>query len=130
MRGTYTAVPLCVGDYVLAEQDGQWGFRRVETATTLQPFDVYVTLDSQDSFVPLNLSGTSGVESIHNAQFIMHNGAGALFDLSGRRISSSRGLRSLSSLSGSGSTTSSVSSVPSVLPKGVYIKDGKKVLVP
>ena len=42
----------------------------------------------------------------------MHNEAGAVYDLSGRRVS-----------------VSSVSSVPSVLPKGVYIVNGKKVYI-
>ena len=42
----------------------------------------------------------------------MDNGAGAVYDLSGRKVS-----------------VSSDSSVPSVLPKGVYIVNGKLVVV-
>ena len=52
------------------------------------------------------------IDEFHNAQCLMHNEAGTVFDLHGRRIS-----------------VSSVSSVPSVLPKGVYIKGGKKVII-
>ena len=50
------------------------------------------------------------LEVMHNSQFIIHNGAGAMFDLSGRHIS-----------------VPSVSSVSSVLPKGVYILNNRKV---
>ncbi len=49
---------------------------------------------------------------IDNGEMIMDNGAGAVYDLSGRKVS-----------------VSSDSSVPSVLPKGVYIVNGKLVVV-
>ena len=55
---------------------------------------------------------------------------GAVYDLSGRRVNGSR-----FRVNGSGATTSSASSVSSVssassvLPKGVYIQNGKKVFV-
>ena len=62
-------------------------------------------LTNNDDYSP------SGVEEIHNSQFTIHNEAGAVYDLSGRRVS-----------------VSSASSVPSVLPKGVYIVNGRKVV--
>ena len=73
-----------------------------------------------DNFRLYRLGNQVGTPSIHNAELfdkahqyvIMHNNAGTAYDLSGRRTS-----------------VSSVSSVSSVLPKGVYIKNGKKVLV-
>ena len=48
-----------------------------------------------------------GVREIHNAQFIMHNEAGAVYDLSGRIINSQCIIHN------------------SQLPKGVYIQNGK-----
>ena len=48
-----------------------------------------------------------GVREIHNAQFIMHNEAGAVYDLSGRKINSQCIIHN------------------SQLPKGVYIQNGK-----
>ena len=69
----------------------------------------------------------ANIGEIHNSQCIIHNYAGAIYDLSGRRINSSR-----FTVNGSGSTDTSVfsvSSVPSVLPKGVYIVNGKKLFV-
>ena len=51
------------------------------------------------------------VNTLNSKRFTLNN----IFDLSGRRVSVS--------------SASSASSVSSVLPKGVYIKDGRKVLV-
>ena len=68
--------------------------------------------DGTISFDFMGGSEGANIGEIHNAQCIMHNGAGAIYDLSGRRIS-----------------VFSVSSVPSVLPKGVYIVNGQKLFV-
>ena len=100
LRGTYTAIPLYAGDYVLAVQDGVIGFRRVEAAETLSPFDVYATLNSTDAFVPLmNTTGIMSVITDSNAM------PGATYDLQGRRVQSTW------------------------LKPGIYIKNGKKILV-
>ena len=58
LRGTYTPFSLYAGDYVLAQQNGQWGFLRVEESTELSPFNVYATLASQEAFIPLELPNT------------------------------------------------------------------------
>ena len=104
LRGTYASVPLCAGDYVLAQQNGQWGFSRIEATTMLRPFDVYVTLDSSDAFVPLQSEGT-GIES-EEAPSDSPRGErseeGAIFDLQGRKVSKPT--------------------------RGLYIKNGKKYL--
>ena len=64
------------------------------------------------SFV-LNFDGdATGVRLIDNGELIMDHEAGAWYDLSGRRVS-----------------VPSASSANSVLPKGVYIHNGKKVVV-
>jgi hypothetical protein len=55
---------------------------------------------------------TTGVALMDNGKLIIDNEAGAWYDLSGRKLS-----------------VSSDSSVPSVLPKGVYIHNGRKVVV-
>ncbi|MBP1531184.1 MAG: hypothetical protein ILA39_03520 [Bacteroidaceae bacterium] len=58
----------------------------------------------------LECKGTTGVEAIQDSEFEIHNDAPA-YDLSGRRIS-----------------VSSVSSASSVLPKGVYVRNGRKIV--
>ena len=55
---------------------------------------------------------TTGIASMDNGERIMDHEAGAWYDLQGRRVS-----------------VSSVSSENSVLPKGVYIRNGKKVVI-
>ena len=77
-------------------------------------FVFHITMGSTTSVSlrSISYSNPTGIEEIHNSQFTMHNEAGAVYDLSGRRVS-----------------VSSVSSVPSVLPKGVYIVNGKKVYI-
>ncbi len=59
LRGTYTPISVFAGDYVLAQQDGQWGLKRVTATTVLNPFDVYVSLSSQETFIPIEIPGTS-----------------------------------------------------------------------
>ncbi len=54
-----------------------------------------------------NMGEATGIKVIDNGQSIMENEDGAVYDLSGRRISTS-----------------------SVLPKGVYIRNGKKYIKP
>ena len=100
LRGTYTAIPLYAGDYVLAVQDGVIGFRRVEATETLSPFDVYATLNSTDAFVPL--MNTTGINS---AIADSRTKPGITYDLQGRRIPATG------------------------LKPGIYIRDGKKILV-
>jgi hypothetical protein len=77
-------------------------------------FVFHITMGSTTSVSlrSISYSNPTGIEEIHNSQFTMHNETGAVYDLSGRRVS-----------------VSSVSSVPSVLPKGVYIVNGKKVYI-
>ena len=82
-RGTYTQLPLYEGDYLLGQQDGQWGWVRQTSASMLQPFDVYAQIDSKDSFIPLD-DIVSGIDDVTANQV-----AGTqYYDLQGRRIRS------------------------------------------
>ena len=102
-RGTYTPIPLYADDYVLDQQDGQWGLRRLDAPTMLNPFGVYATLTSQEPFVPLQTS-SSGIKAV-----TAESTASATYDLQGRRV-----LRS---------------SKNGQLKPGVYIRNGKKVVM-
>ena len=66
----------------------------------------FITSDGTDHrFDDLTVLGeATSIQSIHNSQFIIHNSD--VYDLSGRKVSE-----------------------PSVLPKGVYVVNGKKVIV-
>ncbi len=98
-RGTYTPIVLYAGDYVLAQQDGQWGFCRIATPTTLGPFHVYATLSSQAAFIPLPLS--SGIKTIATEKDV----SDTIFDLQGRQMT------------------------VKALKPGLYIKNGKKFII-
>ena len=100
LRGTYTAIPLYTGDYVLTVQDGVVGFRRIEATESLSPFDVYATLNSTDAFIPL--MNTTSIEAVISGN---NTTSGATYDLQGRRILSTK------------------------LKPGIYIRGGKKILI-
>lgn len=97
-RGTYTPAPLYSGDYVLAQQDGQWGFSRVDTPAVLSPFDVYATLPGQASFLPLAVQ--VGIVSVTSSS----PRSAAVYDIQGRRVNDAS------------------------LAPGLYIKNGKKMM--
>ena len=71
-----------------------------------------------DNFT-LTRNNPDGVETIHNAQCIMHNGAGAVYDLSGRRVNGSRFRVQGSPLPNRGGAGGEAR---------IYINNGKKVL--
>ena len=73
----------------------------------------YYLPDYIESFQGVAPTGIT--EVMDNGKWIMDNEAGAWYDLQGRRISVP--------------SVPSASSVPSVLPKGVYITNGKKIYV-
>ena len=81
-RGTYTAASLFAGDYVLAQQNGQWGFIRLTTASILQPFDVYAQLLSTAEFLPIQDEG-SGIEDVVKGVAKKND---IIYDLQGRRL--------------------------------------------
>ena len=81
-RGTYTAASLFAGDYVLAQQNGQWGFIRLNTASTLQPFDVYAQLSSAEEFIPIQGEGLGIEDVVKNVE----KKSDTIYDLQGRRL--------------------------------------------
>ena len=81
LRGSYTTIPLYTGDYVLAQQDGQWGFLRIEEPTMLSPFGVYATLDTQVPFLPLG-QDPAGIVTATNSDIVPT----VTYDLQGRII--------------------------------------------
>ena len=85
LRGTYSSAPLFAGDFVLDSQDGQIGLRRLEAASTLQPFGVYARPDYDGSFVPMGLepNGIVNVNLNPNANLNLND----TYDLTGRRVS-------------------------------------------
>jgi hypothetical protein len=99
LRGTYIPIPLYAGDYVLARQDGQWGFRRLSSASLLHPFDVYASLLAADSFVPFNSDAVGIVCMTEDGRCDTY----PLYDLQGRRVSGS-------------------------VKPGIYIQRGRKVV--
>ncbi len=99
-RGTYTPIPLYAGDYLLDYQNGQWGFRRLDAPTMLGVFDVYASLDSQATFVPI-ASDALGISTITSESEMPIK----VFDLQGRQLPA----------------------LP--LKPGIYIKNGKKVAI-
>jgi len=81
-RGTYVQLPLYAGDYVLGQNEGQWGWKRQTAASTLAPFGVYAQLDSQEAFVPF--SDVTGIAAIVSQKPTTVE----YYDLTGRRITS------------------------------------------
>ena len=66
-RGTFSAIPLGAGCYVLRQQNGQWGFARLEENATLSPFDAWLLPDaSSESFLPVSVNVT--VEAVDDAR--------------------------------------------------------------
>ncbi len=99
LRGTYTFVPLYVGDYVLGQQNNQWGFRRISDTMRLSPLDVYASLDSQEPFIVLPIE-TEGITAVSNTP---HDAV--TYDLQGRIMPGTS------------------------LAPGIYIRNGKKIVV-
>ena len=59
LRGTYIATTLQADDYILAQQDGQWGLKRLTAPATLMPFGVYAQLSSSEPFIPFDFDPTA-----------------------------------------------------------------------
>ncbi len=101
MRGTYTATTLYPGDYVLDNREGQWGLAKVTAITTLKPFSAYVSLSSQDDFIPLDLIQT-GIATLSAES----SSRRVIYDLTGR-----------------------IQNQRQALKPGIYIIDKKKVII-
>lgn len=85
LRGSFTAAPLFAGDYVLEQQDGQWGLVRLTSASTLSPFGVYASMAVTDAFLPFTGDGfTTGISTIS----VDDRSSGVTYNLKGQRVSS------------------------------------------
>ena len=80
-RGTYSSAPLFAGDFVLDSRDGRIGLRRLEAASTLQPFGVYARPDYDGPFAPIGLEPNAIVNVSVTVKAI------DTYDLTGRRVS-------------------------------------------
>ena len=99
-RGSYTNASLFAGDYVLKQKDGQWGFSRLTSASTLQPFGVYAQLSSTTDFLPIQDDVLGISTTLMNHEDLKK---GDVYDLQGRRVQH-----------------------PS---KGLYIHNGRKIVM-
>ena len=111
-----TLMPGYVDGYVLNIVDDCLGFYKLDDTGRLAANRAYLPASAVDGAgvkgVLLNWGDADGIEAIDNGQLTMDNGQssmvnGQCFDLSGRRISSTS----------------------SVLPKGIYIVNGKKKVI-
>lgn len=86
LRGIYVQTPLYAGDYILGQQDGQWGFvRQTSATTTLKAFDAYASLNATEDFIPLTLELSTGI----SAPSIATSSEGAqYYDVLGRPLTS------------------------------------------
>lgn len=102
MTGTYTAGTVPTGNYIIGIKDGTSALYLVDSEVSIKPFRAYFTVtNSSRSIINMAFDDeATGISSMHNAQSTMHN---AVYNLSGQRVSTPK--------------------------KGLYIKDGKKIMV-
>ncbi len=81
LRGSYVAIPLYAGDYVLQKQGEEWGLSRLTGDATLSPFDAYARLDNAADFVPLAIP-TSGITEMKQVQPREH----PTYNMMGQRV--------------------------------------------
>lgn len=83
LRGTFAAIPLAAGCYVLQQQNGRWGFVRQQADVELPAFDAWLLPQgaAAPSFIPVDVS--SGIRSL-----LVPNAAGSrpFCDLQGRAV--------------------------------------------
>ena len=84
VRYTYTAMPVYPGDYVF--DDDRFGFVRVTESTTLPPFSIYATIDSDEDFILLKGEDTA----IHDLTTTLSQDEGSIYNLQGLRLSAPR----------------------------------------
>ena len=90
LRGTYTHASLQQGDYVLANQNGVWGFSRVTAEDVLSPFGVYAQLPFTETFVPLQ-GELLGIREITDTQQKHHSDHRQIYTLGGTKVAEGSG---------------------------------------
>jgi glucuronoarabinoxylan endo-1,4-beta-xylanase len=81
VRGTYTAIQLYAGDYVLGTKDNKWGFSQLTDPAVLSPFDVYVSSLSAEAFLPLPET-VMGIQTVSTGK----TADSMVYDIQGRRV--------------------------------------------
>ena len=82
LRGSFSAVPLYKGDYVLVQQEGKWGFAPLSSDKMLLPFGVYAHVSSQQAFIPLS-EDASGIRTATSVPSGLRE---SYYDMQGRRL--------------------------------------------
>ena len=103
-----------VNDYSTNNSGMTEGSRFVLNMRQIHPFEAYMTTTSQGRYY-IDIFDTN---SMHNAQFIMHNEATAIYDLQGRKVNSQCTMHN-----------SQFTIDNSQLRRGVYVVNGKKLIV-
>lgn len=82
IRGSYAESQLFVGDFVLGQSNGQWGFVRLKTPATLQPFGCYAAFDTTDDFIPLDMKETAIKQyaDTSDSHYILYDVTGRVVD--------------------------------------------------
>ena len=109
--GTYPGKTLATGEGYYMKTTGA-NIYRASSSVTLPPFSCYLPSDEKRTYFKLE-EETTGIDSqfiIHNPQFADDNEACDIYDLSGRQIINE-------------------TSTNSLLPKGIYVRKGKKFVV-
>lgn len=87
LRGSYTAIPLYAGDFVLVKKDGQWFFSRLESDETLQPFGVYAQVTASANLISVK-DDTSSVTEILKGNGMDDTQVEKYYDMQGRSYTS------------------------------------------
>lgn len=127
MTGTYTAGTVPTGSYIIGIKDGVSKLYLVDSDVSIKPFRAYFTV-SGGSRSTINMVFDNEASGISDASRLMNNEERIknVYDLQGRRVRNAQPnsqfsiLRSASPL---GSTKNSQ------LQKGLYIVNGKKVII-
>ena len=82
LRGSFSAVPLYKGDYVLVQQEGKWGFAPLSSDMILHPFGAYAHVSSQNTFIPLS-EDASGIRTVISEPSGQQE---SYYDMQGRRL--------------------------------------------
>jgi len=101
--GTYPGKKLALGEGYYLKTTGT-NLYRATSNVALSPFSCYLPSAEKRTFFKIEEEESTGIRSIDNGQLTIDNEDDAIYDLTGRKLSKGK------------------------LPRGIYIKDGKKKL--
>ena len=111
--GTYPGKTLEVNEGYYMRATGT-NIYRATSAVTLPPFSCYLLSEEKRTFFKLE-EAPDGINVIQNSEFRVQNESSAIYDLSGRKINAE--------------ANSSFFILHSSLKKGIYIVNGKKIVI-